>query len=280
MIAGFIGAGKVGFSLGKYFAECGVPISGYYSQNAESARKAAEFTGTNYYGNLESITKDSDTLFITVPDDSIGEVWKQMRNLPIKNKNICHCSGSVSSTVFFDAAEKGAYRYSIHPLYAISDKYNSYANLKEAVFSIEGSNERMADIMEIFAMTGNHAVTIEPEKKKLYHCAAVMASNHIVALAALSTKMLEDCGFPPEAAEKALAPLITGNAESVGRLGAKKALTGPVERGDCATVENHLKILNEETREIYRMLSRVLVDVAEEKHPERNYEIMKKELEK
>jgi predicted short-subunit dehydrogenase-like oxidoreductase (DUF2520 family) len=122
MRAGFIGAGKVGFTLGKYLAMHGIEISGYYSRTPASAKEAAEFTQSRYYTSIEEITKDSDTLFLTVPDGAIGEIWDDMRNLPIKNKNICHCSGSIPSTVFFDAENRGAYRYSIHPLYAISSK--------------------------------------------------------------------------------------------------------------------------------------------------------------
>ncbi|CBK89195.1 Phosphoglycerate dehydrogenase and related dehydrogenases [Faecalitalea cylindroides T2-87] len=100
MRAGFIGAGKVGFSLGKYLKENGVEITGYFSKSPESAKSAADFTNTKLYKSIENILSDSDTLFITVPDGQISKVWDYMKNLDIKNKNICHCSGSISSTVF------------------------------------------------------------------------------------------------------------------------------------------------------------------------------------
>ena len=67
MRAGFIGAGKVGFTLGKYLAMHGIEISGYYSRTPASAKEAAEFTQSRYYTSIEEITKDSDTLFLTVP---------------------------------------------------------------------------------------------------------------------------------------------------------------------------------------------------------------------
>ena len=87
MKAGFIGAGKVGFSLGKYLAENGIQVTGYYSRSSKSARQAAEFTSTKHFTNLTDIVKESDTLFITVPDGAISEVWEHIRKLPIKNKN-------------------------------------------------------------------------------------------------------------------------------------------------------------------------------------------------
>ena len=86
MRAGFIGAGKVGFSLGKYLKENGVEITGYFSKSPESAKSAADFTNTKLYKSIENILSDSDTLFITVPDGQISKVWDYMKNLDIKNK--------------------------------------------------------------------------------------------------------------------------------------------------------------------------------------------------
>lgn len=280
MKAGFIGAGKVGFSLGKYLAESGIPVTGYYSRSSESAREAAEFTGTVCYEDLAGVVRDSDTLFITVPDGKIGKVWGQIRNLPIKNKNICHCSGSVSSTVFFDAEEKGAFRYSVHPLCAVSDKYNSYKAIGRAVFSVEGSPENLPEIKKIFRSAGNRVSAIDTDKKTLYHCAAVMVSNMMTALVDIGMEMLEECGFSSPDAAKALTPLIEGNAEAIAEMGAEKALTGPVERNDAETVRNHIDILNGETRELYIILSKRLTEIAERKHPDRDYKQIKKELKK
>ena len=81
MKAGFIGAGKVGFSLGKYLVSNGVAVTGYYSKSLKSAEEAADFTKTKTYNSIASILKDSDTIFVTVPDGIIKkygiicEIW-------------------------------------------------------------------------------------------------------------------------------------------------------------------------------------------------------------
>lgn len=279
MKAGFIGAGKVGFSLGKYLKERGTELTGYYSRSNRSAIEAAEFTDTKSYENLADIVNDSDTLFITVPDGAIGTVWEELRNLPIKDKNICHCSGSISSTVFFDAEEKGASAYSIHPIYAINDKKKSYKELEKAYFSMEGSDNHLKQMKELFQSFGNKVIVISKDKKSLYHCAAVTVSNHIAALADLGISMLIECGFQREEAKEALAPLLEGNARSVAMLGPEKALTGPVERGDTLTVEGHLRALKdagEKQELIYRLLSDRLIEIAHKKHPDRDYEPLEK----
>lgn len=57
---GFIGAGKVGFSLGKYLKENNIDLNGYYSKSKHSAKEAAIFTGTKKYDNLEMLIEDSE----------------------------------------------------------------------------------------------------------------------------------------------------------------------------------------------------------------------------
>ena len=52
MKIGFIGAGKVGFSFGKYFTINNIPVSGYYSRNIDTAIEAANFTNTNYFKSI------------------------------------------------------------------------------------------------------------------------------------------------------------------------------------------------------------------------------------
>ena len=231
MRAGFIGAGKVGFTLGKYLAMHGIEISGYYSRTPASAKEAAEFTQSRYYTSIEEITKDSDTLFLTVPDGTIGEIWDDMRNLPIKNKNICHCSGSIPSTVFFDAENRGAYRYSIHPLYAISSKATSYLDLGKACFTIEGSDAHLAELKALFSEMGNTVVAISPDSKALYHAAAVMVSNQIVALADMGTALLVKCGFS-EAAAGFISPS-SGKCAERGRKGCGKCTYRPHRAWRC-----------------------------------------------
>lgn len=149
MKVGFIGAGKVGCSLGRYFKENGVDVTGYYGMTPEASKAAADFTHTGNYETIESILGDSDTLFLTVPDGQIGKVWDCMKNLDIKNKVICHCSGSISSATFFNAEERGASVYSIHPLYAINDKWSAWKSLGQAYFVAEGSADRMEEMKEL-----------------------------------------------------------------------------------------------------------------------------------
>ena len=75
---GFVGAGKVGFSMGKFFALGGLNVSGYFSRSVQSAREAADFTGSSCFESLGELVAASDAVFITVPDGAITRVYEQL----------------------------------------------------------------------------------------------------------------------------------------------------------------------------------------------------------
>lgn len=269
MKIGFIGAGKVGFSLGRYFTERNVCVSGYYSRNLNSSKEAAAFTKTKYYEQLEEIIEESDTLFLTVPDGSIREVYSEIIQSDIEGKCLVHCSGAMSSMIFSGIGQKGARGCSVHPICAVSDKLTGYQDLSKAYFTIEGKD--VADVEELIRSCGNVVEAISAEDKVKYHAAAVYASNLVAGLYDLAAGLLKDCGLSESFAGHALQPLFMGNAENIAAVGAVRALTGPVERADITTIEKHLVALEGEEREIYRLLSRRLVDVAKQKNPDRDY---------
>lgn len=296
MNIGFIGAGKVGFSLGKYFKEAGISVSGYYSHSSQSSAEAAAFTQTKSYNTISEILDVSDALFVTTSDGAIGQIWDQMKNLNVKNKMICHCSGSITSTVFFNGENLGASIFSIHPLYAISDKYTSWKGLKNAHFTVEGSSLSIEKILNIFKQTNNPVTIISKENKALYHCAATTASNLAVGLFKTAVDMLKLCNFTEEEAIVSLFSLFASNTENMANTIACKeplyqALTGPIERNDIETVNKHLAALDclehntvsvsDEGKEllmVYKILSQKLLDLATAKDPSKDYSTLKEVL--
>ncbi len=278
MKVGFVGAGKVGFSLGKHFAESGVSVVGYYSRSIDSAKDAAEFTKSKYFSNLETLIEESDVLFITVPDDTIGVIWEQIRPLSIAGKMICHCSGSLSSRIFSGIEETGSFGFSIHPLLAVSDRYVSYQDFPKAVFTIEGDKTHLSELKAFLEMTHLSVAEIDADSKTCYHAAAVFASNLVVALLAAAGEEFSKCGLSDEMQRKALAPLVTGNVAKVLEKGPMESLTGPVERNDVGTVSRHLQELTGLDREIYTVLSKKAVEIAQKKHPDCKYKQLEEVL--
>lgn len=274
---GFIGAGKVGFSLGKYLADNNLQVTGYYSEFEKDAAEAAQFTNTNQYTELEKLVEDSDVIFLTVTDGQIGNVWSQLKSSQINNKIVCHCSGALSSEIFSGIAEHNCFGYSIHPLFAVSNKYESYKELSNSYFTIEGSPEKLEVIQDIFAGLGNKVCVISKEDKVRYHAAAAMASNLVVGVINASENLLKECGFDDISAHEALASIIIGNVEHIINDGTVGALTGPIERNDVTTVRKHLVTLEGNNKEIYKAVSREIIEIAKLKN-KNNYSEMEELL--
>ncbi len=275
---GFIGAGKVGFSLGKYLKENNINISGYYSRSEHSSKEATIFTGTKQYKEILDLINDSDAIFITTPDSAIEGVWNEIKELPIENKLICHCSGSISSEIFSNINNHGAYGYSIHPMFAISDKYNSYKNLSKAFITIEGHEKYINYLEVLFKGLGNNVAVIDNKSKSLYHVASVFASNLVLGLINNGVKYLKQCGFEEDEAIKALFPLIEFNLSNIKEKGVVDSLTGPIERGDLTTVISHCEALNSSDRELYKKLSKNILEIAKIKNSNRDYEKLERFL--
>lgn len=271
MNVGFIGAGKVGNTLGKYFEQNDIALTGYFDIDKNAAMEAADFTLSTVYTSLSELVKCSDIIFITTTDNIIQYVWEEIKELPIEGKIICHCSGALSSAVFKEVDEKGAFGYSIHPLFSCSSKTSSYKKLYDALITIEGSREHLQEVEALFKRLGNSTRIIDSTQKIKYHAAAVFASNQPIALAGQGADILEQCGFTRDEAIKAVLFLMSHAIENIERQGLEEALTGPVERNDIITVKKHLKALSEEEKNIYISLSRKLIKIAKIKNPEKNY---------
>ena len=271
MNIGFIGAGKVGFSLGKYLKEHGASISGYMSRSEESAFEASRFTDSGFFGSYAEIVGESDVIFVSVPDGQIENICQDLKKEEMSGKIICHLSGAKTSAVFDALREDGAYGYSVHPFLAISDRYESWKSFSEAVFTVEGDEARMEDITGILRSIGNRVTVIDASKKVLYHTAASIASNFMVTLLDVSEEMLKRVGFSKDDLSIALTPLVMLNIKSALEKGPEASLTGPIERGDVDTVLAHLGAVNDEEKELYKVLALRTIRLAQKKHHDRDY---------
>lgn len=272
MNIGIIGAGKVGVSVGRYLKDNNIQISGFYDTDSDSAAFAAQFTQTDCFSDLEELVKVSDTLFITTPDNVIGSVWDCIKNnMSVQNKIVCHFSGALSSDVFTDSQSTGAGVCSVHPMLAFSDKLTSYRIPANTFFAIEGEETAVSAVKSLFESLGNTVCRIDKSKKSLYHTAASVLSNEIVALLDMGYSLLEQCGFSRDDAVGATKNLVSGNVKSVLENGCVNALTGPVERNDLQTVKKHTESLEGGDRQIYILLAKRLVKLAKEKNEDRDY---------
>lgn len=209
------------------FAESGLPLTGYYSRQREAAQEAAAFTGTRAYSDLCELVQDSDAIFLTVPDRAITPVYLELRSFSLSGKQICHCSGALSAGTLFRHRGDRCARSFIHPLFPVSSRYDSYRELADAFFCLEGEKSAIPAWKTQLECCGCTVQTIDAAVKPLYHAACATASNLVCALVQQSIDELTRCGFSQEDALRALTPLIRSNTARLLAVGPTEALTGP-----------------------------------------------------
>ncbi len=160
---------------------------------------------------------------------------------------------------------------SLHPLLPFSSAEAGAVAIPGALFGIESQDDRVIAALQTFVRAlAAIPFRIRAEQKPRYHAAAVMASNFVVAL--LASADAELCALGIEDASAALGHLATHAAQQYAS-SRHHALTGPLQRGDTVTLKRHLRVLEGETRDIYKILSRKALAITDTLDPEQRREL-------
>jgi predicted short-subunit dehydrogenase-like oxidoreductase (DUF2520 family) len=228
-----IGRGKVGQSLSQLFTQ-----QGFFVSNIGRSQ-SAQITAV----------KHAQLVFLCVDDASIEKVCIELApNLP-QGCVVSHCSGALDSSVLSSAREAGSSVASTHPL-------NTFPNLEDALtlFSstehgsyvyAEGDTKALKTLKPLFEATGFIILTIEREAKPLYHAACVFACNYLTSLMDMSLETAAAAGLDRDQFWVSLQPLIQTTLENIRQKGVIESLSGPVARGDSATLESHMSSIKD-----------------------------------
>lgn len=195
---------------------------------------------------MSGAAHDADLLLLCVPDAAVSEVASQIE--PDAHCVIAHCAGSLT----LDVLDGHVNRASVHPLTALPSPPIGAQRLRSATFGIAGDRVGLALVRDLVRDLGGRCVEPEESQRVEYHAAAVIASNHLVALLGQVQRVAAQAGVPLEA----YLELAEGSLRNVVELGPAAALTGPVARGDWATVAAHLAAMEPDEREAYIALAR------------------------
>ena len=136
----------------------------------------------------------------------------------------------------------------LHPLQSFPSASAGLDRLPGAWAAVTGDPE----VRDLALLLDMRPFDLPDSERVRYHAAAVVASNHLVALLGQVQRMAAACGVPFEA----FAPLARASLENAFRLGPAAALTGPIARGDLQVVEQHLAEMPPAERDAYRSLAR------------------------
>lgn len=192
--------------------------------------------------DLAGAAEGVDLLVLAVPDGAVAEVAAAVR--PVPSVVVAHLAGSLT----LDVLAPHPRRASVHPLVALpSAEVGAERLAVGAWFAVAG--DPLAG--QVVTDLGGTAIEVADEHRVAYHAAAVIASNHLVALLGQAQRVADAAGVPLEA----YLDLVRATVENVAELGPEAALTGPIARGDEATVARHLAALDPAEREAYEAMA-------------------------
>lgn len=221
-----VGAGRVGSAIAARLGERGVAVA---------------VTGR------ELQVGPADLIVLCVPDGAIATVAGAIAPGPW----IAHTSGATGLA----ALAPHTRRLSLHPLQTFT-RARGAEQLDGAFAAITAeSPAALAVARELAGLLGLKPFTLADADRAAYHAGAAIASNYLVALHRAASLLLTTAGAPPEA----LVPLMRGTIDN------GFELTGPIARGDWATVDRHVGAIRERTPELeplYRVLADATVALA------------------
>jgi predicted short-subunit dehydrogenase-like oxidoreductase (DUF2520 family) len=196
-----VGRGRVGYALARALRDAGHDVDGPVGRGANG--------------------QGADAVLLCVPDAEIARAAANLTPGPI----VGHCSGATGLGVL---APHEA--FSLHPLMTVTA---DGADFTGAGAAIAGNTPRaLAYAAQLAGALRMQPVEIPEEGRPAYHAAASVASNFLVTLEAAAERIGAGVGLGRDQ----LVPLVRATVENWARLGPERALTGPVARGDEATV--------------------------------------------
>lgn len=267
MNIGIVGAGKVGIALGRTLKAKGFTIVAVASRRAASLDEARRYLGEGCTYTLDNLRvfDASDVVAVTTQDREIRKVAEQVfaSGAGLEGKVVFHTSGAHASGELSPLDERGASLGSFHPLQTFPDIDSGIAVLPETYIFIEGDDKALPTLRTLASAAGREWVLLAKENKVLYHLSAVFVCNLLAALLHSGEAIVKRIGIDLTP----FYPIIRATLKNIEAKGPLFSLTGPVVRGDVGTIESHLDAMKgmERQKEVYRSLSKVALEMAEER---------------
>lgn len=252
-----VGAGKVAQTLAVLWQRSGrYCLHGVWSRSPASAQQLlGQVAGGQHCADIHTLP-EADIVVVGVKDDAIEAVDALLANLPwlSAQTTVLHFSGAHSSHIFRQLAGKGVSLGSLHPVYAFAEVATAITQLHGHFCAVEGDASALPLLHNLAVAAGLQPFTIAAQDKSRYHAALSVSANYLVTLNAYARSILINTGLPETVAAVLVHSLMQQNLNQLADLPPQQALTGPIVRGDAATVAAHLKVLSASEQPLYRVL--------------------------
>lgn len=253
---GIVSAGRVGTALGEALAAAGHRVVAAHAPSPASRERAERRLPTAAIGTVSEVIAAADLVLLTVPDTELPAVIAQTAACVQPGQLVAHTAGAHGVAILEPVARAGAVVLALHPAMTFVDDAEDTRRLSSACFGITSADE-LGDAVaaSLVLELGATPVRIDESRRTLYHAALAHGANNLIALVTDAVTALAAAVDGPGGAERAtvdggalglpeqiLGPLVRASLENVLALG-PAALTGPVARGDLATVTAHAEAL-------------------------------------
>lgn len=263
-----IGCGNVGKTLGRLWAASGtVVLQDVLNRSAESSARAVAFTGAGRPVSDHASLRPADIFLVATPDDQIAGCCNALADTGIlaPGNVVFHCSGALRSSELAPAARHGALVASVHPIRSFADPEQVARSFSGTFCGAEGDAGAMPILNDAFSAIGAELIPIDPAAKSVYHAAAVFASNYLVTVLDVALDAYAKSGMPRDTALRLMEPLVRETVDNIFRLGPANALSGPIARGDAATVVRQYRAVNDWDKrrgKLYKLLGKLTAEIA------------------
>lgn len=241
-----IGAGKVAFSLTDSLIKSGFNITSIISKNILSAKKLALKYKIKIFSNrLQDIPLDTNIFFIVVPDEQIKIIDRKIAKLKYNfhESLFVHFSGSLNSSVLSQITGKNGKSASFHIMQTFPSRTS--IPIAGSFAAVESDNKSSRKTLFLIAKSLSLIpFRVQKEKKFLYHLAGVYASNFFVGNIFIARELFKTSGTKGIKFEKLILPIVNSTLKNIINYGPLKSISGPIERGDLATIKNHIAALH------------------------------------
>jgi len=264
-LVGIIGPGRAGVGLALALAQAGYQVR-LHGRSKKPVPKPLTLT-VGPADEPPAWIAQAGVVVLAVKDDAIRPLAEALARAGAigADQVVLHLSGVQGQEALGPLVSSRAALGSLHPLQTISDPERAPDRLRGAWAAVEGMPRAVQAAEGLAQDLGMHPFRIPSKAKPVYHAGAVFASNYFVVVEAVAQRLLRHAGLSDAEAWQALRPLVEGTFQNLTHQEPLAALTGPVARGDEATIQRHLESLTRDDALLYRALGRAALELAEKR---------------
>lgn len=273
-----VGAGNLGSALARALHAAGYRITEIICRDGGSQQRARRLAAQvrSRAVALPQANFAAEVVWICVPDSNLAACARELARLADwKGKIALHPSGALASDELQALRRRGAAVAAAHPMMTFVRR--SSPSLAGTPFAVEGEPTAVRVARSMVRDIGGESFAARLQDKALYHAWGTFASPLLIALLASAEQLALAAGVRSRAAaRKRMLPIVQQTLRNYGAFGPADAFSGPLVRGDVATIRRHLQALGNlpDAKQVYVALARASLETL----PVRNRRQLEKAL--